>query len=69
MLLGPQMISAFLLKFQEPSWSYLQLALFLLRPLMVGVRFAVDDDGTPVLCLSDSYRQFSVDKRSSLMFR
>lgn len=35
-------------------------------PLSVGVRYAVDDDGTPVLCLSDSYRQFSVDKRSSL---
>ncbi|OAY26410.1 glutamyl-tRNA reductase-binding protein, chloroplastic isoform X2 [Manihot esculenta] len=35
-------------------------------PLGVGVRFAVDDDGTPVLCLSDRHSQFSVDKRSSL---
>ncbi|KAJ4838796.1 hypothetical protein Tsubulata_021615 [Turnera subulata] len=35
-------------------------------PVSVGVRFAVDDDGTPVLCLSDSSRQFSVDTRSSL---
>ncbi|KAJ9168636.1 hypothetical protein P3X46_020136 [Hevea brasiliensis] len=35
-------------------------------PLGVGVRFAVDDDGTPVLCLSDRNGQFSVDKRSSL---
>lgn len=35
-------------------------------PLSVGVRFAVDDEGTPVLCLSNSLRQYSVDKRSSL---
>ncbi|KAJ8756262.1 hypothetical protein K2173_025074 [Erythroxylum novogranatense] len=35
-------------------------------PLGVGVRFAVDDEGTPVLCLSESQRQFSADKRSSL---
>lgn len=35
-------------------------------PWSVGVRFAVDDDGTPILCLSDSFRQFSVDRRSSL---
>jgi len=35
-------------------------------PLSVGVRFAVDDDGTPILCLSGSHRQFSVDRRSSL---
>ncbi|XP_012076083.1 glutamyl-tRNA reductase-binding protein, chloroplastic isoform X2 [Jatropha curcas] len=35
-------------------------------PLGVGVRFAVDDDGTPVLCLSDSRNHISVDKRSSL---
>ncbi|CAH8261281.1 unnamed protein product [Arabidopsis lyrata] len=32
-------------------------------PLGVGVRFAVDKDGTPVLCLN---RSFSPDKRSAL---
>ncbi|CAN6919071.1 unnamed protein product [Brassica oleracea] len=32
-------------------------------PLGVGVRFAVEQDGTPVLCLN---RTFSPDKRSSL---
>ncbi|XP_010545615.1 PREDICTED: glutamyl-tRNA reductase-binding protein, chloroplastic [Tarenaya hassleriana] len=32
-------------------------------PLAVGVRFAVDEDGTPVLCL---HRTFSPDKRSAL---
>lgn len=32
-------------------------------PLGVGVRFAVDGDGTPVLCLN---RALSPDKRSAL---
>ncbi|KAH9716098.1 glutamyl-tRNA reductase-binding protein [Citrus sinensis] len=35
-------------------------------PLGVGVRFAVDDEGTPVLCFSDSCKELSVDKESSL---
>lgn len=35
-------------------------------PLGVGVRFAVDDEGTPVLCLSDSCKGLSIDKKSSL---
>ncbi|XP_059641800.1 glutamyl-tRNA reductase-binding protein, chloroplastic isoform X2 [Cornus florida] len=35
-------------------------------PLGIGVRFAVDSDGTPVLCLNVSNRQFSIDRRSSL---
>ncbi|KAM5579917.1 glutamyl-tRNA reductase-binding protein, chloroplastic [Rosa sericea] len=35
-------------------------------PLGIGVRFAVDPEGTPVLCLNDSNRQFSIDRRSSL---
>lgn len=35
-------------------------------PLGIGVRFAVDQEGTPVLCLNASNRQFSIDKRSSL---
>lgn len=35
-------------------------------PLGVGVRFAVDDEGSPVLCLSDSCKELSVDKKSSL---
>jgi hypothetical protein len=35
-------------------------------PLGIGVRFAVDEEGTPVLCLNASNRQFSIDKRSSL---
>lgn len=35
-------------------------------PLGVGVRFAVDPEGTPVLCLNASNRRFSVDRRSSL---
>lgn len=35
-------------------------------PLGIGVRFAVDTEGTPVLCLNGSNRQFSIDRRSSL---
>ncbi|XP_031264929.1 glutamyl-tRNA reductase-binding protein, chloroplastic-like [Pistacia vera] len=35
-------------------------------PLGVGVRFAVDDEGTPVLCLNQSCKKLSVDKKSSL---
>ncbi|XP_058194163.1 glutamyl-tRNA reductase-binding protein, chloroplastic [Rhododendron vialii] len=35
-------------------------------PLGIGVRFAVDAQGTPILCLNDSNRQFSLDRRSSL---
>ncbi|GMH03857.1 hypothetical protein Nepgr_005696 [Nepenthes gracilis] len=35
-------------------------------PLAVGVRFAVNDDGTPILCLNASDSHFSIDKRSSL---
>ncbi|KAJ4718726.1 Glutamyl-tRNA reductase-binding protein chloroplastic [Melia azedarach] len=35
-------------------------------PLGVGVRFAVDDEGTPVLCLTESCKDMSVDKKSSL---
>lgn len=35
-------------------------------PLGVGVRFAVDTNGTPVLCLNGSDSQFPVDLRSSL---
>ncbi|CAH2050585.1 unnamed protein product [Thlaspi arvense] len=35
-------------------------------PLGIGVRFAVDAEGTPVLCLNASNRQFSLDRRSSL---
>ncbi|GAV83677.1 hypothetical protein CFOL_v3_27123 [Cephalotus follicularis] len=36
-------------------------------PLGVGVHFAVDDDGTPILCFSESTTLLSfVDKRSSL---
>lgn len=35
-------------------------------PLGIGVRFAVDPEGTPVLCLNASNRQFSLDRRSSL---
>jgi len=35
-------------------------------PLGIGVRFAVDQEGTPVLCLNASNRQFSINKRSSL---
>ncbi|KAB2613271.1 hypothetical protein D8674_035587 [Pyrus ussuriensis x Pyrus communis] len=34
-------------------------------PLGIGVRFAVDLEGTPVLCLNASNRQFSIDRRSS----
>ncbi|XP_048448105.1 glutamyl-tRNA reductase-binding protein, chloroplastic-like [Pyrus x bretschneideri] len=34
-------------------------------PLGIGVRFAVDPEGTPVLCLNASNRQFSIDRRSS----
>lgn len=35
-------------------------------PLGFGVRFTVDADGTPILGLNVSNRQFSIDKRSSL---
>ncbi|XP_021297098.1 glutamyl-tRNA reductase-binding protein, chloroplastic [Herrania umbratica] len=35
-------------------------------PFGVGVRFAVDAEGTPVLCLDQASRQLSVDKRSTL---
>lgn len=35
-------------------------------PLGIGVRFAVDTQGTPILCLNDTNRQFSLDRRSSL---
>ncbi|CAI0410445.1 unnamed protein product [Linum tenue] len=39
-------------------------------PLSFSVRFAVDDeDGTPVICLADSHRIVSHDKRSSLNIR
>ncbi|KAF6149089.1 hypothetical protein GIB67_018667 [Kingdonia uniflora] len=34
-------------------------------PLGIGVRFAVDNDGTPVLCLNASNRHFSADRRNS----
>ncbi|KAM1920051.1 hypothetical protein ACFX15_023907 [Malus domestica] len=34
-------------------------------PLGIGVRFSVDPEGTPVLCLNASNRQFSIDMRSS----
>lgn len=35
-------------------------------PLGVGVRFAVDPQGTPIVCLNASHRHFSIDRRSSL---
>lgn len=35
-------------------------------PLGIGVRFTVDDEGTPILCLNVSNRRYSIDKRSSL---
>ncbi|KAD4889459.1 hypothetical protein R6Q59_037198 [Mikania micrantha] len=35
-------------------------------PLGVGVRFAVDPQGTPIVCLSASYHHFAADTRSSL---
>lgn len=35
-------------------------------PLGVGVQFAVDPSGTPVLCLDESKGQFPTDRRSSL---
>lgn len=35
-------------------------------PLAVGVRFAVDPEGTPIVCLSASHHHFANDKRSSL---
>ncbi|XP_057474891.1 glutamyl-tRNA reductase-binding protein, chloroplastic [Actinidia eriantha] len=35
-------------------------------PLGLGVRFAVDSEGTPIVCLNASNRQFSMDKRSTL---
>ncbi|XP_060669730.1 glutamyl-tRNA reductase-binding protein, chloroplastic isoform X3 [Ziziphus jujuba] len=35
-------------------------------PLGIGVRFAVDHEGTPVLCLNSSNAQFSTNKSSSL---
>ncbi|XP_057548943.1 glutamyl-tRNA reductase-binding protein, chloroplastic [Amaranthus tricolor] len=35
-------------------------------PLGIGVRFTVDADGTPIVCLNLSNRHFSIDKRSTL---
>ncbi|KAK9726805.1 hypothetical protein RND81_05G238300 [Saponaria officinalis] len=35
-------------------------------PLGIGVRFTVDENGTPILCLNVSNRHFSLDKRSTL---
>ncbi|KAI3521263.1 hypothetical protein L1887_10724 [Cichorium endivia] len=35
-------------------------------PLGVGVRFAVDPEGAPIICLSASHQHFASDKRSSL---
>ena len=35
-------------------------------PLGVGVRFAVDPQGTPIVCLNASHSHFSIDRRSSL---
>lgn len=35
-------------------------------PLGIGVRFAADQDGTPLLSLNESMREFSIDMRSSL---
>eukprot|EP00268_Persea_americana_P040639 TRINITY_DN40423_c0_g1_i1.p1 TRINITY_DN40423_c0_g1~~TRINITY_DN40423_c0_g1_i1.p1 ORF type:complete len:224 (+),score=26.43 TRINITY_DN40423_c0_g1_i1:397-1068(+) len=35
-------------------------------PLGIGVRFVVDEEGTPILCLNASNQQFSVDDRCSL---
>lgn len=35
-------------------------------PLGIGVRFAVDHEGTPVLCLNAANMEFSLDRRSSL---
>ncbi|KAK9282486.1 hypothetical protein L1049_005404 [Liquidambar formosana] len=35
-------------------------------PLGIGVRFAVDPEGMPVLCLNASNSHFSIDRRSSL---
>ncbi|XP_010278043.1 PREDICTED: glutamyl-tRNA reductase-binding protein, chloroplastic [Nelumbo nucifera] len=35
-------------------------------PLGIGVRFVVDPEGTPILCLNGANRQFSLDRRSSL---
>ncbi|KAJ7952032.1 Glutamyl-tRNA reductase-binding protein chloroplastic [Quillaja saponaria] len=35
-------------------------------PLGIGVRFAVDPEGIPVLCLNATSRKFSFDRRSSL---
>lgn len=35
-------------------------------PLGIGVRFAVDSDGNPVLCFDQSKGQFPVERRSSL---
>lgn len=35
-------------------------------PLGIGVRFAVDKDGTPILCLNASSKHFSVDRKSTL---
>lgn len=35
-------------------------------PLGVGVRFTVDNEGTPVLCLNQFCKELSVDKNSSL---
>lgn len=35
-------------------------------PIGIGVRFAVDPEGTPIVCLNASNRHFALDKRSSL---
>ncbi|XP_077238242.1 proton gradient regulation 7 [Tasmannia lanceolata] len=35
-------------------------------PLGIGVRFVVDSEGTPILCLNPRNRQFSMDRRSTL---
>ncbi|XP_065854494.1 glutamyl-tRNA reductase-binding protein, chloroplastic [Euphorbia lathyris] len=35
-------------------------------PLGIGVRFAVDNDGTPFLCLSNCHSRFSLGNKSSL---
>lgn len=35
-------------------------------PLGIGVQFAVDEDGTPLLRLNESMREFSIERRTSL---
>ncbi|KAI3891650.1 hypothetical protein MKW92_011069 [Papaver armeniacum] len=35
-------------------------------PLGIGVRFAVDSNGTPIFCLNSSDRRFLLDRKSSL---